>query len=177
VSIAGQWDFEAKNLAATIGKPLEYLDGPDGLTKTGTEFGTTTDLGISDIDGVPANVMKVPGDLKREIGYIMRHGIAPNGGGTLVNQYTLIMDIYVDTSGPGAARCFRSILRPTMGTAICSGREATLVRATAATTAQARSPLDPGTVSRPPTMKRLPRRLLPSTSTASSRTIGQRCKG
>jgi hypothetical protein len=103
VSIAGQWDFEAKNLAATIGKPLEYLDGPDGLTKTGTEFGTTTDLGISDIDGVPANVMKVPGDLKREIGYIMRHGIAPNGGGTLVNQYTLIMDIYVDTSGPGAA--------------------------------------------------------------------------
>ncbi|MBL9169635.1 MAG: hypothetical protein JNN07_17985 [Verrucomicrobiales bacterium] len=103
VSVAGQWDFEAKNLAATVGKPLEYLDGADGLTKAGTEFGTTTDLGISDIDGVPANVMKVPGDRKKEIGYKMFHGIAPNGGGTLVNQFTLIMDIYVDVSGPGAA--------------------------------------------------------------------------
>jgi hypothetical protein len=60
-----------------VGKPLEYLDGDAGLTKAGTEFGTTTELGISDINGVPANVMKVPGDRKREIGYIMRHGIAP----------------------------------------------------------------------------------------------------
>jgi hypothetical protein len=101
--VRGQWDFDSKSLAATVGKPLEYLDGDAGLTKAGTEFGTTTELGISDINGVPANVMKVPGDRKREIGYIMRHGIAPNGGGTLVNQYTLIMDIYVDTTGPGAA--------------------------------------------------------------------------
>src|SRR5436190_3744655 len=33
----------------------------------------------------------------------MDHGIAPNGGGTRVNQYTLVMDIMVDGSGPGAA--------------------------------------------------------------------------
>jgi hypothetical protein len=47
--------------------------------------------------------MKVPGDLSNKIGYVMTHGIAPNGGGTRVNQYTLIYDLFVATSGPGAA--------------------------------------------------------------------------
>ena len=103
VNVAGQWDFDSGNLSATVGKPLDYLDGPDGVTKTGTQFGLTTDLGISDIDGVPAKVMRVPGDLDRNIGYKMFHGISPNGGGTLVNQYTLIMDIYVERTGGGAA--------------------------------------------------------------------------
>jgi hypothetical protein len=55
------------------------------------------------INGRDARIMKVPGDLKREIGYIMDHGIKPNGGGTRVNQFTLMMDIFVGTSGPGAA--------------------------------------------------------------------------
>jgi hypothetical protein len=47
--------------------------------------------------------MKVPGELERRIGYIMTHGIGPNGGGTRVNQYTLLMDIYVETTGSFAA--------------------------------------------------------------------------
>ncbi|MBM3847958.1 MAG: hypothetical protein FJ405_16940, partial [Verrucomicrobia bacterium] len=103
VSVAGHWDFDAGNLAATIGKPLAYFDGNNGITKAETQFGTTTDLGISPINGEEARVMRVPGQLEREIGYVMTHRISPNGGGTLVNQYTLIMDIYVDTTGPGAA--------------------------------------------------------------------------
>jgi hypothetical protein len=37
------------------------------------------------------------------LGYLVTHRIAPNGGGTLVNQYTLIFDILVEASGPGAA--------------------------------------------------------------------------
>jgi hypothetical protein len=102
--VTGQWDFDGSNLAATVGLPLEYLDGPAGLTAQGTSFGTTTALGISDIGGEPATVMSVPGDLDRNIGYIMTHGILPNGGGTLVNQYTLIMDVFVvDQPSPGAA--------------------------------------------------------------------------
>ena len=80
-----------------------YLDGPGGLTQQGTHFGTTTGLGVADIGGQPAKVMEVPGDVIRQIGYVMTHGIAPNGGGTRVNQYTLIMDVFVDTTGPGAA--------------------------------------------------------------------------
>jgi hypothetical protein len=102
-AVTGQWDFEFGDLGATIGAPLDYLDGPAGLTQAGTQFGTTADLGVADIGGQSARVMKVPGDLDRNIGYVMDHRIKPNGGGTRVNQYTLIMDVLVDTSGPGAA--------------------------------------------------------------------------
>ena len=102
-SVAGQWDFDRGNLAATIGKPLAYFDGPAGLTAAGTQFGTTTELGVALINGEEARVMRVPGDVIREIGYVMDHGIAPNGGGTRVNQYTLVMDVMIATSGSGAA--------------------------------------------------------------------------
>ena len=101
--VSGQWDFELGNLAASIGKPLTYLDGADGLTQTGTLFGTCTELGVELINGRDARIMKAPGDLVREIGYVMDHGIKPNGGGTRVNQFTLVMDILVGTGGPGAA--------------------------------------------------------------------------
>jgi hypothetical protein len=101
--VSGQWDFNQGNLAATVGKPLQYLDGAAGQTAGGTQFGTCSALGVDLIDGVDANIMRVPGDLSRNIGYIMDHGIAPNGGGTRVNQYTLVMDIMVDNAGPGAA--------------------------------------------------------------------------
>src|SRR3569623_534035 len=47
--------------------------------------------------------MQVPGDLSNKFGYVTTHGIAPNGGGTRVNQYTIIMDVLVGDSGPGAA--------------------------------------------------------------------------
>jgi hypothetical protein len=101
--VTGQWDFDNGNLGATVGSPLEYLGGTTGLTAQGTQFGTTASFGIADIDGQSAKVMRVPGDLSREIGYIMTHGIAPNGGGTRVNVYTLIFDLYIATEGPGAA--------------------------------------------------------------------------
>ncbi len=99
----GQWNFDYADLGANIGKALEYFDGNDGATKAGTVFGTTTDLGIADINGTNTTVMQVPGDLLPNVGYLMTHGIAPNGGGTRVNQWSLIMDVMVDTSGPGAA--------------------------------------------------------------------------
>jgi len=102
-NVAGQWEFEFGDLGASIGKPLAYLDGAEGLTKTGTEFGIASSFGIETLAGQDVKVMKVPGDLDRNIGYIMDHGIAPNGGGTRVNQYTLVFDIYVAPSGPGAA--------------------------------------------------------------------------
>jgi hypothetical protein len=102
-TVTGQWDFENGDLTATVGQPLAYFDGPAGQTAAGTFFGTTTELGVTDIGGEPARIMRVPGDLSRNIGYVMTHGIAPNGGGTLVNQFTLIMDIFVAPTGPGAA--------------------------------------------------------------------------
>ncbi len=99
-TVTGQWDFTQGNLAATIGSPLAYLDP---LTQAGTEFGTTTSFGIADIGGEAAQVMKVPGDLSNKIGYVMNHGIAPNGGGTRVNQFTIIYDLFVATEGSFAA--------------------------------------------------------------------------
>jgi len=106
-TVTGQWDFEFADLGATVGTPLAYFDstfdGPLGLADDKTTFGTTTDFGIADIGGTPAKVIKVPGTLDRRIGYVMTHRIAPNGGGTKVNQYTLLFDIFVEASGPGAA--------------------------------------------------------------------------
>ncbi|HKS38790.1 MAG TPA: hypothetical protein VJW76_16465 [Verrucomicrobiae bacterium] len=102
-TVTGQWDFDRADLSATIGKPLRYFDGTNGVTQTGTQFGTTTELGISLINGQEARIMRVPGEVVREIGYVMDHGIAPNGGGTLVNQYTLVMDVMIAATGSGAA--------------------------------------------------------------------------
>jgi hypothetical protein len=102
-TVTGQWDFEFGDLGASIGAPLEYLDGAEGLTKTGTAFGLASELGVPALPGGDARVMKVPGDLSNKIGYTMAHRINPNGGGSKVNQYTIIYDLYVGTTGPGAA--------------------------------------------------------------------------
>jgi hypothetical protein len=102
--VAGQWNFLAGDIYATVGRDLEYFD-PDGsgLTQSKTRFGTTTELGVPDIKDQPTKIMEVPGDLDRRIGYVMYHGIPPNGGGTRVNQFTLIMDILVHTEGAFSA--------------------------------------------------------------------------
>jgi hypothetical protein len=92
--VTGQWDFNQGDLRASIGQALEYGDA----TMPGqTSFGTTTSFGIPDIGGQPAKVLKYtrnesPPD-NYVGGYAMHHGIAPNGGGTMVNQWTLIFDI------------------------------------------------------------------------------------
>src|SRR5204862_1496738 len=64
---------------------------------TQTSFSTTAAFGIPAIGGQAAKVMKytrseTPPDNYVQ-GYTMHHGIAPNGGGTLVNKWTLITDI------------------------------------------------------------------------------------
>jgi hypothetical protein len=113
VPVTGQWDFNSGSLAATCGRDLEYYDIS---VQTNTFFGTTTSFGISDIAGQPAKVMKFtpPSGNSRTPplasnganptfdawgGYKMFHGAAPSGGGTNVNQYTLIYDVlYPSTS-------------------------------------------------------------------------------
>lgn len=92
-AIIGQWDFNSGTLAATVGgAPLAYGDGAGGATQTGTQFGTTTALGVPDIGGTAANVMKFPAATLPG-GYSMPINAGANGGGTLVNQWTLIMDV------------------------------------------------------------------------------------
>jgi hypothetical protein len=88
--VTGQWDFNSGDLSATFGTALSYR----GDTAASTVFMTDT------IGGQTANIMRFPAATSLQ-GYTMTHGMAPNGGGSYVNQWTLIMDIKftADTSG------------------------------------------------------------------------------
>ncbi|MEW6157693.1 MAG: LamG-like jellyroll fold domain-containing protein [Verrucomicrobiota bacterium] len=88
----GQWDFENGNLAATVGADLQYTDGQGGATELATQFGTTTALGIPDIGGTPAKVMRFPASTT-PMGFSMPTPANPNGEGSLVNDWTIMFDI------------------------------------------------------------------------------------
>jgi hypothetical protein len=88
----GQWDFDSGNLNATVGAALTYADGSGGATQLGTSFGTTTSFGIPNINGTVANVMRFPA-ATNGMGYSMPDPAAANGGGSTVNEWTLIMDV------------------------------------------------------------------------------------
>ena len=64
-NVTGQWDFDRGDLSATIGKPLSYFDGPDGLTKQGVVYGLASELGVPLVDGVDAKIIKVPGAIRK----------------------------------------------------------------------------------------------------------------
>lgn len=88
-----QWDFDSGNLNATVGgMALTFAEGPGGLTDQGTQFGTTTALGIPNIGGSPASVMRFAGHTNNS-GYYMQAPLSPNGGGSLVNDWTIVMDV------------------------------------------------------------------------------------
>ena len=103
IEITGYWNFSS-GLKAAIGSPLQFLDGEKGATANATEFGSTGDFGIPDIDGKSTTVMKV-GHVgsNANFGYLMDHGITPNGGGKKVNQYTIVYDIHFTGGGNGWA--------------------------------------------------------------------------
>jgi hypothetical protein len=104
----GQWDFENGDLTATApfnqaaGSALTYLDD---ATKAGTSFGTTTSLGIPDIGGAAAKVMKVDGfTLPSGIGMPIQAN--PNGGGSLLNDWTIIFDVLFPSASDKKWRAF-----------------------------------------------------------------------
>jgi hypothetical protein len=98
VFVRGQWDFNGSNLAATVGADLQYFD--TGVSND-TAFGTTTSFGLPDINGQPATIMHFnsTAGLAPWGGFQMFHGATPNGGGSFVNQYTLIYDLYLPVVG------------------------------------------------------------------------------
>lgn len=101
--VTGQWDFLAGNLTATVGVDLAYFDGPGGATQQATQFGTTTTFGISDIEGQAVPVMRVPKNTA-DMGLLMDLQMSPNGGGGLVNQYSLVMDLFYPAASSGLNR-------------------------------------------------------------------------
>jgi hypothetical protein len=75
----GVWEFNASDpLSATIGAPLEIVGSAQNIAGIGAEDGT-----ISIGEGSY---------------YVCRHGIAPNGGGEKVNEWTLLIDFWYPPS-------------------------------------------------------------------------------
>jgi hypothetical protein len=101
--VTGQWDFKQGNLAATVGQDLAYFDGPGGATEQASRFGTTSDLGIAHVAGEAVAVMRVPKN-SAAMGLVLRPGMAANGGGVLVNQYSLVMDVLFPSESAGKNR-------------------------------------------------------------------------
>ena len=98
----GAWDFNSSNLTATVGTDLVYTDGGGGVTSLTTSFGTTTDFAISDIAGSPAALMRFPAATNGQ-GYNMPTPAA-NGGGSTVNQYTYLLDVFYPTASNSKTR-------------------------------------------------------------------------
>jgi hypothetical protein len=96
-NVTGQWDFENGDLSATLGTDLSYLNS----NQAGTQFGTTTGLGIPNIGGQVATVMFFPAYNRITEGIEMLPGIDANGGGSFVNQYTIVMDFLRPTESDG----------------------------------------------------------------------------
>ncbi len=91
-ALTGRWDFDKGDLTGT-GGPLQYRDGVGGLTQSGTSFNTTTGFGIPNIGVAEAKVMKFPGG-PDDTGYLVPAPATANGGGgSFVNNYTILMDV------------------------------------------------------------------------------------
>ncbi len=97
--VRGLWNFDDASLRATVGYDLQFFGNADW----NTQFGTTTSFGIPDIKGVPSNVMMVTAYGPTE-GIAMFPDLSANGGGTRVNQYTLIMDLLYPSSSDATYR-------------------------------------------------------------------------
>jgi len=83
--VTGQWDFDQDDLRSTlVGVPMEYR----GDTATITTFADF----LFPVEFENAHALCFT-NTEITQGYILRHGAQPNGGGTKVNQYTLIMDL------------------------------------------------------------------------------------
>src|ERR1051326_2163709 len=102
-AITGQWSFEGGDLlfSAKIGQPMDYLDFAE--TPFDTQFGTTTDFGIGNINGQVVSVMLFPMTMPGG-GFTVPHGAAPTGTELNINQYTIIMDIYYSSASSGTRR-------------------------------------------------------------------------
>jgi hypothetical protein len=89
--IIGQWDFNSANLdAATVGSPLQFI----GFTPTFVE---------RELNGRLAGVMSLP-TTAPEQRILATFAPTNNGGGTNLNQYTIVMDVMWPAESEGTWR-------------------------------------------------------------------------
>jgi len=90
---AGRWDFNQGDLRATVGANMQFF----GPVAARTIFESTV------INGAVGHVMRFPAAGPSE-GYLLFHGAQPNGGGTNVNVYTLVLDLFWPAESDGTFR-------------------------------------------------------------------------
>ena len=89
-----EWTFDSGTLAAALGTGVMSFAGP--ATEGQTGFGLTDGVSVPHMDGQPARYMAVPAFQDKGDGYLLTlPDLAPNGGGSFVNQYTVLMDVLV----------------------------------------------------------------------------------
>lgn len=101
--VTGQWEFNG-DLSASIGIPLEA----QGIAATDSQFGTTAALGVPDINGQVAQIMRFPAMPTSADGYKMFPNASTNGSTGDVNQYSVIMDILYPSSSGGFRALFQT---------------------------------------------------------------------
>jgi len=92
-----EWTFNSGNLSPGVGSGImSYAGASAGLTTFGTTGG-----GVPNIGGNAANFMHVPAFTSAANGYNLEFvSTGPNGGGSYVNNYTIIFDILVPSPWP-----------------------------------------------------------------------------
>jgi hypothetical protein len=116
--VTGAWDFNKKDLSATIGSKMVFKiredehdgDEHDSNPEPLIEFGTTKGFGLPDIEGQAVNIMKVP-PLDHHHSLTFYSNIAPQGnpGETHCDQnYTILMDILKPASSQPYISLFQS---------------------------------------------------------------------
>ncbi len=113
------WEFDnASNpLKATVGHDLAFLDSSLSARYQAGVTGQGSFADVPDIDGAPAGVLFIPyvdtteadatGPIHPRLGFETLHGLAPNGGGQKVNQYTVILDLLWGDNGFGFGPIFQ----------------------------------------------------------------------
>jgi hypothetical protein len=102
-----QWDFNDFDESSTCGANVDYFDD---MVRSGSFILDTEFLLLPPIAGGVTNVMNIPGGNGNAFGgYRLRHGLSANGGGTNVNQYTLLLDVLY----PAASHSLRRALLQT----------------------------------------------------------------
>jgi hypothetical protein len=90
-----EWNFVSGTLAPALGRGvMSYADG--AATSNLTSFGQSDGVTIPHVQGHPVRYLRVPAFTSAGNGFHLTFSESgPNGGGTYLNQFTLIFDLLV----------------------------------------------------------------------------------
>lgn len=93
-----EWTFDQGNLSPALGSgTLTYADGP--VTSNLTTFGTSDGVAVPHLAGKPVTYLHAPAFTEPGNGYLASFtDSGPNGGGSYINQFTMIFDVLLPGS-------------------------------------------------------------------------------